>query len=276
MSVILEQYNPHDLEPKVQDYWNSNKTFKAVEDNSKEKFYCLSMFPYPSGRLHMGHVRNYTIGDVVARYQRLNGKTVMQPIGWDSFGLPAENAAIKNKTAPAKWTYSNIDYMKGQLKMLGLGYDWDREIATCKPEYYRWEQWFFTELYKKGLVYKKTSTVNWCPNDQTVLANEQVQDGKCWRCDAPVEIKEIPQWFLKITDYAEELLDDLDKMDGWPEMVKTMQRNWIGKSEGLTITFQVKDRPETLDIYTTRPDTFMGVTYVAIAALPISKGSGKE
>jgi leucyl-tRNA synthetase len=276
MSVILEQYNPHDLEPKVQDYWNSHKTFKAVENTGKEKFYCLSMFPYPSGRLHMGHVRNYTIGDVVARYQRLNGKAVMQPIGWDSFGLPAENAAIKNKTAPAKWTYSNIDYMKGQLKMLGLGYDWDREIATCKPEYYKWEQWFFTELYKKGLVYKKTSTVNWCPNDQTVLANEQVQDGKCWRCDAPVEIKEIPQWFLKITDYAEELLDDLDEMDGWPEMVKTMQRNWIGKSEGLTITFKVQGREDTLDIYTTRPDTFMGVTYVAIAALhPLAKEVAK-
>lgn len=276
MSVILEQYNPHDLEPKVQEHWKTHKTFKAVEDSSKEKFYCLSMFPYPSGRLHMGHVRNYTIGDVIARFQRLNGKAVMQPIGWDSFGLPAENAAIKNKTAPAKWTYSNIDYMKGQLKMLGFSYDWDREIYTCKEEYYKWEQWFFTKLYEKGLVYKKTSTVNWCPNDQTVLANEQVQDGRCWRCDAPVEIKEIPQWFLKITDYAEELLNDLDTLDGWPEMVKTMQRNWIGKSEGLTITFKVKDRDETLDIYTTRPDTFMGVTYVAIAALhPLAKEMAK-
>ncbi len=277
MSVILEQYNPHDLEPKVQDYWNTHKTFKAVEDSSKEKFYCLSMFPYPSGRLHMGHVRNYTIGDVIARFQRLNGKVVMQPIGWDSFGLPAENAAIKNKSAPAAWTYSNIDYMKNQLKLLGLGYDWDREIYTCKDEYYKWEQWFFTKLYEKGLVYKKTSTVNWCPNDQTVLANEQVQDGRCWRCDAPVEIKEIPQWFLKITDYAEELLSDLDTLEGWPETVKTMQRNWIGKSEGLTITFKIKDRAETLDVYTTRPDTFMGVTYVAIAALhPLAKEMAKN
>ena len=214
----------------------------------------------------MGHVRNYTIGDVISRYQRLNGKNVMQPIGWDAFGLPAENAAIKNNTAPAKWTYENIEYMKGQLKMLGLGYDWDREVATCTPEYYRWEQWFFTELYKKGLVYKKTSSVNWCPNDQTVLANEQVQDGCCWRCDTPVEQKEIPQWFIKITAYAEELLTDLDKLDGWPEMVKTMQRNWIGRSEGLTMTFAVEGNDEHFDIYTTRPDTLMGVTYVAVAA----------
>lgn len=277
MSVILEQYNPHEIEPEVQEHWLSQKTFKAKEDPSKEKFYCLSMFPYPSGRLHMGHVRNYTIGDVIARYQRLNGKTVMQPIGWDSFGLPAENAAIKNHTAPAKWTYSNIDYMKNQLKMLGFSYDWDREIATCRPEYYQWEQRFFTELYKKGLVYKKTSTVNWCPNDQTVLANEQVQDGKCWRCDAPVEIKEIPQWFLKITAYADELLSDLDTLDGWPEMVKTMQRNWIGRSEGLTITFKLKDSDQTLDVYTTRPDTFMGVTYVAIAAMhPLARAAAQN
>ena len=277
MTVILEQYNPHDLEPKVQKHWAENKTFKANDKSNKEKFYCLSMFPYPSGKLHMGHVRNYTIGDVISRYQRLNGKEVMQPIGWDSFGLPAENAAIKNKTAPAKWTYSNIDYMKTQLKMLGLSYDWDREIATCKPEYYKWEQWFSTKLYEKGLVYKKTSTVNWCPNDQTVLANEQVQDGKCWRCDAPVEIKEIPQWFLKITDYAEELLNDLDKLDGWPEMVKTMQKNWIGRSEGLTITFKVKDNEETMDVYTTRPDTLMGVTYVAIASLhPLAKKAAEN
>ena len=266
MSVMQEQYNPQSLEPAVQQYWDKNLTFKAVEKVDKEKFYCLSMFPYPSGRLHMGHVRNYTIGDVISRYQRLNGKNVMQPIGWDAFGLPAENAAIKNNSAPAKWTYENIEYMKGQLKMLGLGYDWDREIATCTPEYYRWEQWFFTELYKKGLVYKKTSSVNWCPNDQTVLANEQVQDGCCWRCDTPVEQKEIPQWFIKITAYAEELLTDLDKLDGWPEMVKTMQRNWIGRSEGLTMTFAVDGSDETFDIYTTRPDTLMGVTYVAVAA----------
>lgn len=266
MSNTQELYNPQSIEPAVQKYWSDNHTFKASENTSKEKFYCLSMFPYPSGRLHMGHVRNYTIGDVIAKFQRLNGKEVMQPIGWDSFGLPAENAALKNSTAPAKWTYSNIDYMKNQLKMLGFGYDWDREITTCRPEYYRWEQWFFTQLYKKGLVYKKSTSVNWCPHDQTVLANEQVQDGKCWRCDTPVVRKEIPQWFLRITDYAEELLADIDKLDGWPEMVKTMQKNWIGKSEGLTIEFDIENSSEKLEIYTTRPDTLMGVSYVAVAA----------
>lgn len=223
------------------------------------------MFPYPSGRLHMGHVRNYTIGDVVSRFQRLQGKNVMQPIGWDAFGLPAENAAVKNNTAPAPWTYENIEYMKNQLKLLGFGYDWNREFATCTPEYYRWEQEFFTKLYEKGLVYKKTSSVNWCPNDQTVLANEQVEDGCCWRCDTPVEQKEIPQWFIKITEYAQELLDDLDKLEGWPEMVKTMQRNWIGRSEGVELKFEVKGQQD-LEVYTTRPDTLMGVTYVGIAA----------
>ena len=266
MSDIKEQYNPQEIEPRVQKHWEEDQTFKATEDPDKEKFYCLSMFPYPSGRLHMGHVRNYTIGDVISKFQRLNKRMVLQPIGWDSFGLPAENAALKNKTAPAKWTYSNIAYMKKQLKQLGFGYDWDREIATCKPEYYRWEQWFFTQLYKKGLVYKKSTSVNWCPHDQTVLANEQVIDGRCWRCDSLVERKEIPQWFLKITNYAEELLKDLDTLDGWPEMVKTMQRNWIGKSEGLTIQFKVANSDEILEIYTTRPDTLMGVTYVAVAA----------
>lgn len=277
MSTTQEQYNPHEIEAKVQKHWENNQTFKAIEDSSKEKYYCLSMFPYPSGRLHMGHVRNYTIGDVISKFQRLRGKLVMQPIGWDSFGLPAENAALKNKSAPAKWTYANIDYMKGQLKMLGFGYDWDREIATCRPEYYKWEQWFFTELYKKGLVYKKSSSVNWCPHDQTVLANEQVQDGRCWRCDSIVERKEIPQWFLKITDYAEELLNDLDQLDGWPEMVKTMQRNWIGRSEGLTIQFGVQDSNEILEIYTTRPDTLMGVTYVAVAAEhPLAKQAARN
>ena len=214
----------------------------------------------------MGHVRNYTIGDVVSRYQRMNGKNVLQPIGWDAFGLPAEGAAIKNKTAPAKWTYENIEYMKKQLKMLGFGYDWDREIATCRPEYYKWEQWFFTELYKKGLVYKKTSTVNWCPNDETVLANEQVHEGCCWRCDTPVEQKEIPQWFIKITDYAEQLLGGLDQLPQWPDMVKTMQRNWIGRSEGVEITFDVADTAEKVAVYTTRPDTFYGVSYLGIAA----------
>ena len=263
---MQEQYRPDMIEPKVQQYWAENKVFKAIKDESKEKYYCLSMFPYPSGRLHMGHVRNYTIGDVISRYQRMLGKNVLQPFGWDAFGLPAEGAAIKNKTAPAKWTYENIAYMKKQLQLLGFGFDWDREIATCKPEYYKWEQWFFTELYKKGLVYKKTSTVNWCPNDETVLANEQVHEGCCWRCDTPVEQKEIPQWFIKITDYAEQLLGGLDTLPQWPDMVKTMQRNWIGRSEGIEITFDVADTNEKVAVYTTRPDTFYGVSYLGIAA----------
>ncbi|WP_392420657.1 leucine--tRNA ligase [Edwardsiella piscicida] len=263
---MQEQYRPEDIESHVQRHWDEQKTFQVTEDDSKEKYYCLSMLPYPSGRLHMGHVRNYTIGDVISRYQRMLGKNVLQPIGWDAFGLPAEGAAVKNNTAPAPWTYANIDYMKNQLKLLGFGYDWSREIATCKPDYYRWEQWFFTKLYEKGLVYKKTSAVNWCPNDQTVLANEQVIDGCCWRCDSKVERKEIPQWFIKITDYADQLLNDLDKLEDWPEQVKTMQRNWIGRSEGVEITFRVADRDDTFAVYTTRPDTFMGVSYLAIAA----------
>ena len=263
---MQQQYNPSEIEPKVQQYWTENNVFKAIKDESKEKYYCLSMFPYPSGRLHMGHVRNYTIGDVVSRYQRMLGKNVLQPFGWDAFGLPAEGAAIKNKTAPANWTYENIAYMKKQLQLLGFGFDWDREIATCKPDYYKWEQWFFTELYKKGLVYKKTSTVNWCPNDKTVLANEQVHEGCCWRCDTPVEQKEIPQWFIKITDYAEQLLGGLDNLPQWPDMVKTMQRNWIGRSEGVEITFDVADTSEKVAVYTTRPDTFYGVSYLGIAA----------
>lgn len=263
---MQEQYRPDMIEPKVQQYWAENKVFKAIKDESKEKYYCLSMFPYPSGRLHMGHVRNYTIGDVISRYQRMLGKNVLQPFGWDAFGLPAEGAAIKNKTAPAKWTYENIAYMKKQLQLLGFGFDWDREIATCKPDYYKWEQWFFTELYKKGLVYKKTSTVNWCPNDETVLANEQVHEGCCWRCDTPVEQKEIPQWFIKITDYAEQLLGGLDALPQWPDMVKTMQRNWIGRSEGVEITFDVANTNEKVAVYTTRPDTFYGVSYLGIAA----------
>lgn len=258
------------IEAKVQAYWQKNQIFKAVEQAGKEKYYCLSMFPYPSGRLHIGHVRNYTLGDVVSRYQRLNGKNVMQPVGWDAFGLPAENAAIKNDSAPGKWTYENIDYMRNQLKSLGFGYDWDREFATCDKEYYRWEQWFFTKLYEKGLVYKKMATVNWDPVDQTVLANEQVVDGKGWRSGAVVEKKEIPQWFVKITDYAEELLTDLDELEDWPEQVKTMQRNWIGRSEGVEATFAIENPVEgiddTFDIYTTRPDTLMGVTYMAVAA----------
>ncbi|WP_153912814.1 leucine--tRNA ligase [Shewanella sp. TC10] len=274
---MQEQYNPSEIEALVQKHWEDKKTFEVTEDENKEKFYCLSMFPYPSGRLHMGHVRNYTIGDVVARYQRLQGKNVLQPIGWDSFGLPAENAAINNKTAPAPWTYENIDYMKNQLKLLGFGYDWSREIATCTPEYYQWEQWFFTQLYEKGLVYKKTASVNWCPNDETVLANEQVQDGACWRCDTEVVQKEIPQWFIKITDYAEELLNDIDNLDEWPEQVKSMQRNWIGRSEGIEMTFNVAGSDDTFDIYTTRPDTVMGVTYVAIASgHPLAEQAAKN
>jgi leucyl-tRNA synthetase len=263
---MQQEYSPAEIEAKVQQHWQQAQTFRAVEDNSKEKYYCLAMFPYPSGQLHMGHVRNYTIGDVIARYQRMQGKNVLQPMGWDAFGLPAENAAIKNKVAPAAWTYDNIDYMRGQLQRLGLGYDWERELATCTPEYYRWEQWLFTRLFEKGMVYKKTAAVNWCPVDNTVLANEQVIDGCCWRCDTEVEKREIPQWFMKITDYAEQLLNDLDQLDGWPEQVKTMQANWIGRSEGLQIEFDIADSESNLAVYTTRPDTLMGVTYLAVAA----------
>ena len=271
------QYNPQQLEAEIQKNWDENQTFVAKEDDSKEKFYCLSMFPYPSGKLHMGHVRNYTIGDVISRFQRMKGKNVMQPMGWDAFGLPAENAAMQHQVAPAKWTYENIDYMRSQLKSLGLGYDWSREVATCHPEYYRWEQWLFTRLMEKGLVYRKLSVVNWDPIDQTVLANEQVIDGKGWRSGAPVERKEIAQWFLRITDYAEELLQDLDKLEGWPEQVKTMQKNWIGKSTGLQISFPIEGMDESLDVYTTRPDTLMGVTYVAIAAdHPLAQAAAKE
>jgi len=259
----MSEYNPKTIETEAQNYWAENESFKALDTSKAEKFYCLSMFPYPSGRLHMGHVRNYTIGDVVSRYQRMLGKNVLQPMGWDAFGLPAENAAIKNKVAPAKWTYENIDYMRDQLKRLGFGYDWDRELATCHPDYYKWEQWLFTRLYEKGMVYKKTAPVNWCPNDMTVLANEQVIDGCCWRCDTVVERKEIPQYFMKITDYAEELLAGLDNLPGWPEQVRTMQRNWIGKSRGVELAFEVNGEP--LKVFTTRPDTLMGVSYVAVA-----------
>ncbi|HHJ16763.1 MAG TPA: leucine--tRNA ligase [Gammaproteobacteria bacterium] len=265
-----QSYQPQDIEPKIQQLWVEQGTFRALEDDAREKYYCLSMFPYPSGRLHMGHVRNYTIGDVISRYQRMLGKNVLQPMGWDAFGLPAENAAIKNQVPPAKWTLENIDYMRGQLRRLGFGYDWERELATCDPDYYRWEQWFFTKLFAKGLVYKKTAVVNWDPVDQTVLANEQVIDGKGWRSGAPVERREIPQWFLKITDYAQQLLDDLDQLDGWPEQVRTMQRNWIGRSEGVELQFDVEGEP--LTVYTTRPDTLMGVSYVAVAAQhPLAK-----
>ncbi|MEX1222278.1 MAG: leucine--tRNA ligase [Idiomarina sp.] len=263
---MQEHYNPAALESTIQQRWEQDKVFKAVEDASKDKFYCLAMFPYPSGKLHMGHVRNYTLADVVARHQRMQGKNVLQPMGWDAFGLPAENAAIQNKTAPASWTYKNIDYMREQLKSLGFGYDWSRELATCQPDYYRWEQWFFTKLYEKGLVYKKNATVNWDPVDQTVLANEQVIDGRGWRSGARVEQKEIPQWFIKITAYADELLKDLDQLEGWPEQVKTMQRNWIGRSEGVEIEYSLQQSEEKLRVYTTRPDTLYGVTYMAVAA----------
>ena len=259
-------YHPQRLEPQIQQQWEEARTFVVDERGDAPKFYCLSMFPYPSGRLHMGHVRNYTIGDVISRYQRMRGHTVLQPMGWDAFGLPAENAALKNGVPPAKWTLENIDYMRGQLKRLGFGYDWQREIATCHPDYYRWEQWFFIELFNKGLVYKRESLVNWDPVDQTVLANEQVIDGRGWRSGALVEQRSIPQWFLKITAYAQELLDALDSLDGWPEQVKTMQRNWIGRSEGVEVDFALSDDAAApLRVYTTRPDTLFGVTCLAVA-----------
>ncbi len=263
---MQQEYNPAEIELNVQQLWKDSHVFEVVEDPNKEKYYCLAMFPYPSGQLHMGHVRNYTIGDVIARFQRMQGKNVLQPMGWDAFGLPAENAAIKNKVPPAAWTYDNINYMREQLQRLGFGYDWSREFATCTPEYYRWEQWLFTRLFEKGLVYKKTAAVNWCPVDNTVLANEQVIDGCCWRCDTAVEKREIPQWFMKITEYAPDLLKDLDQLEGWPEQVRTMQENWIGRSEGLEIQFRVEGSEDSVSVYTTRPDTLMGVSYLAVAA----------
>ncbi len=261
-----EDYAHKTVEQQAQQYWQDHKSFKVDIDQSRPKFYCLSMFPYPSGRLHMGHVRNYTIGDVISRFQRMRGKNVLQPMGFDAFGLPAENAALKNKVPPAQWTYSNIAYMRGQLQQLGYAYDWDRELATCHPDYYRWEQWFFCRLFEKGLVYKKDSEVNWDPVDQTVLANEQVIDGRGWRSGALVERRKIPQWFIKITAYADELLRDLDTLDGWPERVRVMQQNWIGRSEGLEFSFKVAGSDDLLTVYTTRPDTLMGVTYCAVAA----------
>ncbi|PPK72364.1 leucyl-tRNA synthetase [Methylobacter tundripaludum] len=263
---MQENYKPLAIEQEVQAAWDASGVFNVSESSTQEKYYCLSMFPYPSGKLHMGHVRNYTIGDVISRYQRMLGKNVMQPMGWDAFGLPAENAAMQHGVHPADWTYSNIDYMRDQLKRLGFGYDWKRELATCNPHYYKWEQWFFLKLLEKGLVYKKTAPVNWCPHDMTVLANEQVIDGCCWRCDTQVERKEIAQWFLKITAYADELLASLETLDGWPEQVKTMQANWIGRSEGVEMNFSVPGSDQPLSIYTTRPDTLMGVTYLAVAA----------
>jgi len=258
------EYQPETIEPKAQAAWDAQKLFEVREDASKEKFYCLSMFPYPSGNLHMGHVRNYTLSDVIARFQKKQGKNVLHPLGWDAFGLPAEGAAQKHGIPPAQWTYGNIANMKRQLQRLGLGVAWERELATCKPDYYRFEQWFFIKLYEKGLVYKKNALVNWDPVDQTVLANEQVIDGRGWRSGALVERREIPQWFLKITDYAEELLNDLDKLEGWPTQVKTMQRNWIGKSVGANIHFKTEDG-DSVEVFTTRPDTLFGVSYLAVA-----------
>jgi len=257
-------YNPKKIEAEAQAFWKENRVFEVQEDSSLEKFYCLCMFPYPSGRLHMGHVRNYTIGDVISRYQRMLGKNVLQPMGWDAFGLPAEGAAIKNNMAPAQWTRDNIEYMKHQFNLLGFGYDWNRELTTCDPNYYRWEQWMFSRLYAKGLAYKDKAIVNWDPEENTVLANEQVIDGRGWRSGASIERREMPQWFLRITDYCEELLSDLDDLD-WPEPVKIMQRNWIGRSEGVEIVFEVVDSSQQLTVYTTRPDTLFGATYMALA-----------
>ena len=265
-----ELYQPREIEAAAQSYWNEHHSFDVSEQPGKDTYYCLSMFPYPSGKLHMGHVRNYTIGDVIARYQRMLGKNVLQPMGWDAFGMPAENAAMKNNVAPAKWTYENIDYMKTQLKSLGLAIDWTREITTCKPDYYRWEQWLFTRLFEKGVIYRKNGTVNWDPADQTVLANEQVIDGRGWRSGALIEKREIPMYYFRITDYADELLESLDELPGWPEQVKTMQRNWIGKSRGMEVQFPYDQasigEAGTLKVFTTRPDTLMGATYVAVAA----------
>ncbi|MGE1082420.1 leucine--tRNA ligase [Pseudomonas shirazensis] len=265
-----EQYTPRDIEAAAQKSWDEQQSFAVTEQPGKDTFYCLSMFPYPSGKLHMGHVRNYTIGDVIARYQRMLGKNVLQPMGWDAFGMPAENAAMKNNVAPAKWTFENIDYMKTQLKSLGLAIDWSREVTTCKPDYYRWEQWLFTRLFEKGVIYRKNGTVNWDPVDQTVLANEQVIDGRGWRSGALIEKREIPMYYFRITAYADELLDSLDELPGWPEQVKTMQRNWIGKSRGMEVQFPYDQasigHAGALKVFTTRPDTLMGATYVAVAA----------
>ncbi len=276
-----EQYQPREIEAAAQSHWDAQNSFAVSEQPGKDTFYCLSMFPYPSGKLHMGHVRNYTIGDVIARYQRMQGKNVLQPMGWDAFGMPAENAAMKNNVAPAKWTYENIEYMKSQLKSLGLAIDWSREVTTCKPDYYRWEQWLFTRLFEKGVIYRKNGTVNWDPVDQTVLANEQVIDGRGWRSGAVIEKREIPMYYFKITAYADELLSSLDELDGWPEQVKTMQRNWIGKSRGMEVQFPYNvdsiGEAGALKVFTTRPDTLMGATYVAVAAEhPLATLAAKE
>lgn len=260
-----EKYNFKEIEQKWQKYWEDNQCFKTVEDDSKEKYYCLEMFPYPSGKLHMGHVRNYSIGDVVARFKKMDGYNVLHPMGWDSFGLPAENAAIKHGIHPSKWTWENISEMRNQLKQLGLSYDWDREVATCHEDYYKWMQWIFIQFYNRGLAYKKENPVNWCPSCQTVLANEQVVDGCCERCKSPVGKKNLSQWYLKITDYADRLLDNLDKLDGWPNKVKTMQKNWIGRSTGAEVDFAIKDDDRKMKIFTTRCDTLFGVTYMVMA-----------
>ena len=269
---MQEHYDPQHIEAEAQAHWQQNDSFRVVEDPQRDTYYCLSMFPYPSGKLHMGHVRNYTIGDVISRYQRMQGRNVLQPMGWDAFGLPAENAALQRGVPPAAWTRENIAAMRAQLKQLGFAYDWSREFATCDPEYYRWEQWLFTRLYEKGLVYRKTATVNWDPVDQTVLANEQVVDGRGWRSGAVVERREIPQWFLRITDYTDELLQGLDQLNGWPDQVRAMQRNWIGRSEGVELEFALAEREERLTVYTTRPDTLFGVSYMGLAPEhPISR-----
>jgi len=279
---LSKEYNFKEIEEKLLKEWEENKIYKTEEDKSKEKFYTLEMFPYPSGKIHMGHVRNYLIGDVINRFYRMKGKNTLHPMGWDAFGMPAENAAIKSGVHPAKWTYDNINYMKEEMKRLGFSYDWDREVATCNPDYYKWNQWIFLKMYEKGIVYRKSAVVNWCPNDKTVLANEQVIEGRCWRCDTPVVQKEIPSWFVKITAYAEELLEDLKKLEGkWPKAVLTMQENWIGKSVGATAKFKIDGFDEYLEIFTTRPDTIYGTTFMAIApehplALKLAEGTPYE
>ncbi len=276
-----ERYQAKIIEEKWQRRWAERGAFQVSEDAAKQKFYVLEMFPYPSGRIHMGHVRNYSIGDVVARYQRMRGFNVLHPMGWDAFGLPAENAAIERGVHPEVWTRENIRYMKTQLQRIGLSYDWTREVATCEPEYYRWNQWIFLQFFKKGLAYKKSSCVNWCPSCETVLANEQVIEGACWRCDSAVVQKELEQWFFRITEYAEELLAELDKLSGWPDKVAIMQRNWIGKSVGAEIDFPLIGHPGALRVFTTRPDTIFGATFVSVAvehplALQLAAGTAQE
>ncbi|MBU1568917.1 MAG: class I tRNA ligase family protein, partial [Proteobacteria bacterium] len=276
-----EKYDPKIVEAKWQSCWDKSGLFKVSEESDKKKYYLLEMFPYPSGKIHMGHVRNYTIGDVVARYKRMQGFNVLHPMGWDAFGMPAENAAISNKTHPAIWTYQNIDYMRMQLKRMGFSYDWDREIATCRPEYYRWEQWLFLKMLERGNAYRKESFVNWCDSCQTVLANEQVEAGMCWRCGKPVRQKKLWQWFFKITDYAQDLLAHCDMLPGWPEKVTTMQKNWIGKSIGAQISFPVENMDENIPVFTTRQDTVFGATFMCLApehplVIRLSKGTGEE